>query len=88
MDLTVQIPKETADLVQGLTGFIKACKKALSDGWQPGQDIPVLMAAAISNLGPALEGFDKIGQEAYDNPQAMITAVGILSSEIYAAIIQ
>jgi len=88
MQFNVDIPDETGELVKGLTKFIGSIKDALADGWQPGMDLPAIMMAAMSDLPQAIEGWEKLDDEAKANPGAMIAAVGILASEIYKTLVQ
>lgn len=37
--------------------FAKVCKKALADGWQPDQDIPVIVEEAVKDLLPVVLKF-------------------------------
>lgn len=77
----VTCSKETVELGEGLDKFIEAVQTAVADGWQFGQDIPTIIAAAIGHLLPALEGVEKIGAETEDI-QAFVNAVYIGLSPI------
>lgn len=88
MKYEVEIPDETAELIQGLVSFVESVKESLEDGWQPGIDIPVIMMKALNDLPSAIGGINKIGSEAKADPAAMIAAVGIMSSDIYKILVQ
>ena len=62
--VTVEVTKEGYELALGLAEFGLAAKEALKDGWQMGQDMPALMAAAMLKLIPALNGVEQLGAEA------------------------
>lgn len=64
--VTTEVAKETYELGVGVDKFIGAVKQALADGFQPGQDIPVVLSAAIADLVPAIQGAEKIGSETSD----------------------
>lgn len=50
-------------------------KKALADGWQPGQDIPVILVGSMTDLLAAVAVANQLGEDAKD-PLEM--AFGIL----------
>lgn len=62
--VTVEVTKEGYELSLGLAKFALAVKQALADGWQPGADMTAMMAAAMTELVPALNGVDQLGLEA------------------------
>lgn len=61
-----EVTKETYELGQGIDNFIGALQTALKDGWQVGQDLPVVLTAAIGHLVPAMQGAEQIGAETKD----------------------
>ena len=71
----IEMPKEAYELAVGLGKFGKAVKMALADGWQMGNDIPVVMTSALADLLPALQGADKIADEANLDPVGVGAAV-------------
>lgn len=75
LEVPVKVTKEAYELGQGLAKFLKATKQALADGWQPGQDLPVLMAAAVTELVPALQGVEQLDDEAKADKQAFTMAL-------------
>lgn len=68
VDVTVKMPKESYELAKGLGAFAVAVKKAVEDGWQLGTDLPVIATAALMELLPAIQGVEKIGDEAKADP--------------------
>lgn len=52
---TVQSEVESSgyDLMQGLAKVVKTIKQAVADGFQPGQDLPPVVVAAVAEM-PAL----------------------------------
>lgn len=71
----VEVEELTFNVAQGLGEFAIDVKKALDDGWQPGTDIPVILASAISKLAPKLVGVEGIGQAIKDYPAEAGNAV-------------
>ncbi len=61
-----EVAKEVYELGVGLDKMVGAVQHALKDGWQPGQDIPVLLTSAMTDLVPAIQGAEKIAEEAKD----------------------
>lgn len=82
MQINVEVSKEAHELGQGLVKFASAVKLALADGWQVGQDIPVLITAAIAGLVPALQGADKIPLEIKEDLEAFIRGVGLSAIDL------
>ena len=62
----LEVAKEAHELVQGVVELVKAVKEAMKDGFQVGQDLPVIVAAAVQKLPPAIDGLDKLGDELKD----------------------
>lgn len=77
----VEVSKEAHELGEGIQKFVKAARQALADGWQPGQDLPVILSSALSDLAPALQGAEKIAAEQADK-QAFANAVYLSLSPI------
>jgi len=55
-------------LAVGLGKFAVAVKTSMADGWDLSQDLPALMTAALTDLLPAINGVDQIGDEAKEDP--------------------
>lgn len=73
-EIPVKVSKEAYELGQGIKKFIRDIKGALADGWQPGNDLPVILAATLADLIPALQGVEKLGSEIKENESAFISA--------------
>ena len=63
LDVNSKVTKEGYELIMGVKNIISDLKVALSDGWQPGSDIPVILTSTIGNLGVMVQGADKVGSE-------------------------
>ena len=79
--------KETVELGEGAAAFIIKLKEALADGWQTGTDLPVAVTAAISDLVPAIQGAEKIGDEV-KNVEAFSNGVYVGMSPVAFAFVK
>jgi hypothetical protein len=52
VNMSMEVPKQLNDFANGLAELFAAIKGNLADGFQPGQDLPVLITQAIAKLGP------------------------------------
>jgi hypothetical protein len=87
IDITVPVAKETYELGVGITKFIKACKGALEDGFEIGDDLPVIMASALGELLPAIEGVEKIKYEIVEDRAAFSNAVSLTTSALIETLV-
>ena len=62
----LECTKESTELMEGLTALVDAYFEAVKDGWQLGQDLPVIITAAVQKLLPAFQGIEKLGSEIKD----------------------
>lgn len=85
--IEVEAAKETYELLLGLAQVVGSIKKALDDGFQPGSDIPKIIADSISYLVPAVAGFEDIRAEAVTDKLAFTQALQLGGFEIYRKII-
>lgn len=69
-----EVSKEAYELSSGLKKAIEDVQKALADGWQPGQDLPVMLQALMMDIVPAVQGVDKMGAEMVEDTEAFVTA--------------
>jgi len=83
--VTVECSKETLEALQNSAEFVKATRQALADGWQLGQDLPVLMTAALTQLVPALSALDNVKDELAENRKAFERAVALGSADLVDA---
>jgi len=70
--IETEVSKEIYEAAQGLGKFGLAVKQALADGWQLGQDLPVVMASALSELVPGLQGIEKAADEVKEDALASV----------------
>lgn len=75
--ISVQVQKEAYELGQGVAKFVGDLKQALSDGWQPGQDLPAILQATMADLIPAIQGVEKLGPELKENSKAFVNSFAL-----------
>lgn len=80
----VEVSKEFSELLDALVAIAAATKAALADGFQPGQDIPVVVAAAWAKLPEAVAGIDKIGAEIALEKVAALKAASLAADDLVA----
>lgn len=82
----VPCAKETLELGEGVAGMVEDVRAALADGWQPGEDIPAILASAVSRLGAAVDGASKIPGE-FGNKQAFLNGVMVPISQTVGSLL-
>lgn len=80
--IEVMVPKETHELKVALVKVVTAIKAALADGWQPGVDVPVIVAEALDALPPAVAGMEKIPTEFSEERNAALKDLTHLGFDI------
>ena len=63
----VEIESSGYELTKSLTRLTGAVKQSLADGWQPGTDVPVIISAAISELGALAANIPQLAPDAKDD---------------------
>jgi hypothetical protein len=81
--IEISVPKESYELAKGIQAVVEAVVVAVKDGFQPGQDIPAIVVAAVSALPAAVDGIDKLSDEAKD-PVAFAKAFALVGFDIAA----
>lgn len=85
--ITVNVSEKAYDLTQHLSSYVGALKNALDDGWQPGQDIPVIVQNTIKEGLAVMQDLPQLGNEAAENKMAFAKALANGSVDIgFAAI--
>jgi len=84
---SVQVPKEVDEVMVAIVNILKVTKQALADGWQPGQDLPVILTAAATNLLPAVDGMNKIGDEWKQERAGVLRSTMLGSADIVDAML-
>lgn len=82
IEKTVELSKETYELGEGLAKFIIAVRKAVEDGFSYGDDLPDIIASAVSDILPALDGSTEIGAEFKEDPRVFAQTVLLIGTRI------
>lgn len=88
MEVSVKVTKEAYELADGLKKFVLDIKGALADGWQPGADLPVVLSAALADLVPAVQGVEKLGDEAKADVQGFINGLVLPAEALAVALLK
>lgn len=81
LKIEVVVAKDTYELGKAVYDFINTCKKSLDDGWQVGNDLPVIVTSALTQFLPGLQGFENISKE-WENKEAFVNAVMLTMGQI------
>ena len=73
----VEVTKEAHELGEALAKLVLVSKQAMADGFQPGMDIPAVVMAAFAELPKAIEGLDKMDDEAKAQVKAFSLALAL-----------
>ena len=84
INVEVKVAKETHEAVSGLVKFVAAAKGAADDGWNAGDDIPVVLNSLMAELIPALQGVTLIPDEFADHPSEFVAALTASIPELAA----
>lgn len=82
----VEFPKEWSEVGDALVEIAKAVKLAKADGWQAGQDVPVVLLASFQPLAKALDGVMMLEGEAKEAPEGAIKAMACAGADVYAVL--
>lgn len=84
----IELPKEVAELMEGLVKIIEASKLALEDGFQPGLDLPAVLVASVSELPKMVGGLDQLDDEFKAHPDKMLKAVAMGAADIAGVLLK
>lgn len=79
--MEVMATKEAFEVGNCIKAICKNFKTASADGFQASQDIPAVLLGSITDLMKALEGVQKMGEEAKEDVGAFVKAILIPVSE-------
>lgn len=86
IQVPVTVEEKTYELSQALVKFTSAIKGALADGWQPGQDVPVILSAAFQDLVPVIKDVGSLPSELKEDKSAFAMA-WVLSAKDFAEMV-
>lgn len=78
--LEVEVAEKTHEALMSLAGFAGDLRTALADGWQVGQDLPVVLSSALTKLVPAVSAVSEIKAEVSADRASALRA-GLLGVE-------
>lgn len=78
----VELPKELAEAAQAVGNLFVVMKKQLADGFQAGQDLPVILTEAMKEAMIAVDGAKKVPVEVKAHPAKVGLVAGVLSEQI------
>lgn len=87
IQVTVEVSKETQEVLAALVEIVKASKQALADGFQPGADLPAIVAAAWAKLPEAISGLDQVPAEFAEDKAALVRTVLLGGSDLVDALL-
>jgi hypothetical protein len=79
---TIQSAKEIVDIRVAIRNLVVNAKKALADGFQAGQDIPVVVMGSMADLLEALKGADQVDDAFKEELAASLNALAPLPGEL------
>lgn len=63
MEIKFEAPDASAEFADKLASFVAAGKHAFENGWQAGEDVPVLLASALTDLIPAIGKLSAVSED-------------------------
>lgn len=78
----VEVEEKSYEVAEALKSLIKSAKEALADGFQPGTDIPVVVAANFTKLLKAISDVSALPGESAEDPEAFMKAFGLAGLEV------
>ena len=81
-EISVKVSEKGYALGEGLKKLIEAIKISQDDGFQAGQDLPVILTAATAELVPVLPNIQDIAKEPEEDLEAFVTGLMIPVKEI------
>lgn len=75
MKIETEVSKEIYEAANGLAKFAVVTKRAMDDGWDMSQDLAPVMASAMADLLPSLQGIENAKEEYEEDPVAAVNAI-------------
>ena len=88
VNLSTEVPKEIHELMVAVAKLMSEARKATADGFQLGQDLPLIVTASMGDVMAGVAGVEKLGDEWKEDPAAFIKAVLINAADIVAPFLE
>lgn len=82
VNLSTEVPKEIHELMVAVAKLVSEARKATADGFQLGQDLPMIVTAAMGDVMAGVAGVEKLGDEWKEDAPAFIKAILINAADI------
>jgi len=77
-----EVPKEAYELSRALYNITAKAKEVTDNGWQTSEDLPQLLLTAATELVTALQGVEKMGDEAKASPALFAKAFALSGADV------
>jgi len=84
--ITVELPKEGHELADGIADIAITALKATEDGWQTGQDLPVVVTSTVAELPTMVDGLDQLDEEFTASKDGFILAWLLAGQKVFKEI--
>jgi hypothetical protein len=88
VQMQVEVSQEAYNLVQALVKLAVVTKQALADGFQPTQDLPLIVMEAFKDLPPAVGGLNQLGPEFQEDKAAFVKAFVLGAADLFDLLAQ
>lgn len=75
--LEVEVTKEAHELGAAIAKIVLATKEAMANGFKPGVDLPAVVMTAFQELPAAIDGIEKLPDEAKAHVKAFALALAL-----------
>jgi len=88
VQVTLDLPKESFELAEGIKKLALSLKEHMKDGFQPITDVPAVVMENLNSMGAALAGIDKIKEEKDEAMASVIKAFALAGADIAEAFLK
>jgi hypothetical protein len=82
----VEVPKEVSELAEGLGNIAIAALEATKDGFQAGQDVPVIVTASLTELPKMVDGLSEVDDEWKEYKAKFLIAWMLSGEKVFSSI--
>lgn len=87
-EVTVVVEEKAYEVGQCLVSIVSKAKAALADGFQPGQDIPVILAGSVADLLKIIGDMGSLPAESKENAGAFRKALVLSADDIAGVLLE